>query len=535
VDSEYTHSLIAALDRWGDRLNAVLVKEVRQALRNRRFIGGFMLALVAALLVTLGTLSAGYDYHQNLRPQAGKVVFYGIYVCLAIVSSVLVPFEAYSRFAADRAQASDDLIQITSLSAWRILLGKLQAAGVTLLLYLSAMVPFSTFAYLLRGVTPTMIIIGLLMTAVAGFTAINLVLFLVTLLPKKQGEALAMLGCLGVTVYLASGGIFLMEGIERSSVLPRELWIGIGLTVLGFIPFNAIIFSCTAARVSFASANKETIPRLSLLAMNLFIVIAGLVLWSETGELEVPIVMSIVGLAWWAFAGFFLLAVPDEMSQRVRNTFPRFGLMGFLLWPGRGRAYAFYLLNTFLLCLPAIAALQTTSTSYVDDDVIVAFAFTVFYASFFPALPAALFSVTRRRWNWPQNLIKATFLFLIIYVAVQTLIEGFSAAYFPYSEYSSGLLSPVHALSPIMGIVFAVKNQAREEQMIWNVVVGGLMALFVLRTFLPAMGRSIVESFKLSRERKRSGKQGARSEHEEIAASVDAAEEKSDSACEATD
>jgi hypothetical protein len=493
-------TLTEKLDRLGDRLNAVLVKEVRQALRNRRFIGAFMVALVAALLVTFATLSAGTDTDGHLRPQAGKIIFMGIYVCLAIIAAALVPFEAYGRFAADRAQSADDLIQITSLSAWRIVAGKLEAACVMLLLYLSAMAPFSTFAYLLRGVTPSMIAVGLLMTVIAGITAINVVLFVVTLMPKRQGEALALLCCAGIAIALISMGIGMMEALERS--VSPDFWLVVGIVVAGFAPFNAVVFTCTASRVAFDAANKETAPRLALLGANVYLVVATVVAWVETGEASVPVEMGIGALAWWAFAGFFLLAVNDEMSDRVKATFPRSAVVGWLLWPGRGRAGAFYLANLVLLCLPAILSFALVGWASVPDDSVFGFLFAVFYCLFFPALPASVFVWLRRRFSWPTNLLKATILFLVIFFAAHAIVEGMAAAYLSYRDYESGLLAPLHALNPVVGTVMTVEGRSQDAQAVWNLVIGGVLMAFVARQFLPAFGRGLAESLKLARARR---------------------------------
>ena len=99
----FVDGIMERLDPIGEYLNPILVKEVRQALRSRRFMAAFMSALVASLAVTLIVLIPSIT--DEVSSQAGKIVFTGLFICYAIIAMVVVPFEVQARHVADRTHA----------------------------------------------------------------------------------------------------------------------------------------------------------------------------------------------------------------------------------------------------------------------------------------------------------------------------------------------------------------------------------------------------------------------------------------------
>ena len=490
------------LEPMGERLNPILVKEVRQALRSKRFMVAFMLALVASLAVTLIVLAPSMI--GGLSSQAGKTVFMGLFICYAIIAMVVVPFEVQARHMADKTHAAVDLVQITRLSAYRILSGKLQAALVTLVLYLSALVPFSTFSYLLKGVTPTMILVGFLLAVAGGVTAINFVLFASTFVKDKRAMGGTIFLCLWGALSVIGFGVGLVQKFSGGHFGTADFWLSLGLGAAGTVALNAVLFTTTASRMSFPSANKETGPRLALFGMNLYLVAAAFSMWVSSGyDREAVLATTISALAWWALVGYFVLCVPIETNERIRNSAPRLALPGFLFWPGRGRAYAYYVLNLLLLCVPAAVASLVSAS--LDKKMSMAAVSTALYAASFPGIPAVLFAFTQRKFGWPQKLVRATGVFIVAYFVAHLLM--FLAALAVMATSSSGSLdmedlAPLYAFSPPFGVGF-VFDSGRNAQFLWNLAVGGIALIVTLAHFAPLAARDLAESVRLAAARRR--------------------------------
>ena len=90
-------SLTDRVAEWGDkvsdRLNPILVKETRQALKSRQFSITFMLLLVVAWLISAaGAMWAGPAIEFG---SAGRAFFVYYYFVLAFAIFLIVPFSAF--------------------------------------------------------------------------------------------------------------------------------------------------------------------------------------------------------------------------------------------------------------------------------------------------------------------------------------------------------------------------------------------------------------------------------------------------------
>ena len=64
----------------------------------------------------------------------------------------LVPFSAMLSMTAESDEHTLELLQLSGLAGWRIVLGKLGSAMLQMLLIVSAFAPFLTVAFLMRGI-----------------------------------------------------------------------------------------------------------------------------------------------------------------------------------------------------------------------------------------------------------------------------------------------------------------------------------------------------------------------------------------------
>src|SRR6187549_967380 len=83
----------ALLDRLGDRLNPILVKEARQAMKSRQFVITFSLLLIFGWLWTVLFISFGVP--AIFYAPVGPGVLAGYYLVLSVPLLIVVPYAAF--------------------------------------------------------------------------------------------------------------------------------------------------------------------------------------------------------------------------------------------------------------------------------------------------------------------------------------------------------------------------------------------------------------------------------------------------------
>lgn len=205
------------LEQAGDRLNPILLREVRQWLRSRHFVGMFLLLLgicwFAAMFESIIPGSAlrllTYSPWVQLYPD-GQSLFAFYFLVLATSVFLTVPVTAFFNFTREFANDAIETLHMTPLASARIAWGKLQTALVQMGLYFAAVTPFVSLTYLLRGID--------LMTIVLSLVLIGM-----------GGTSLAVLG-------LALGSSSRSLGWQVFNIL--LLIAGTGLALLGFLSFG---------------------------------------------------------------------------------------------------------------------------------------------------------------------------------------------------------------------------------------------------------------------------------------------------------
>src|SRR3954471_8656788 len=116
----------ALLDRLGDRLNPILVKEARQAMKSRQFVVTFSLLLLCGWLWTALFVLTGLPaiYYAPVGPG----ILAGYYAVLSVPLLIVVPYAACRSLAGEWEDGTFELLSITTLSARQIIAGKLASA-----------------------------------------------------------------------------------------------------------------------------------------------------------------------------------------------------------------------------------------------------------------------------------------------------------------------------------------------------------------------------------------------------------------------
>jgi hypothetical protein len=310
-------------------LNAVLVKEVRQAVRSNLFLG-VMAALLTAL--TGGTMIYLVTVSERLADPAAEagapyLAMIGVMLggALALASLALL-----ARSHQGRAAGSDDLLLITTLTPGAIVRGRILSGLCAVAIILSTGLPFLTVAYLLRGVAlPNilwtvlgLVVLGVLSTVWAVLAAacsgpdstrLTLLVF--------ASPALLVPMLLSGLRYGRGGGLltsFGSSGSKGGGTIGPLLFIGLVLVTAVVCSYAVSVFMLSPRSLNRARPCRLFLSALFLGWWGLSPVLVAAFHdddWAEPALVAMA-VLIVVGLVTGLFAG-------DPLSRRVRQEIPR--------------------------------------------------------------------------------------------------------------------------------------------------------------------------------------------------------------------
>ena len=312
-------------ERFGDAMNPILVKETRQALKSRQFIVTFSVLLFAALAWTIaGSLSMIQQIYTT--PSAPRMLI-GYYIALALPLLLVVPLAAYRSLEGEIDDGTLELLSITTLSPWQIVLGKLASALLQMLLYFVALFPCVAYAYTLRGVDlPTVLLIMGTLAASALFLTIVGLFFAPLAMSRtgRIGTLLALMVILLAAEY--SIGYWVINLILNGNPLDPSFMFFLICAVLavGTAAGNLLLVA-TAAQLTPPSENRSTPLRLSLLFLTAVILAVSTygfhVSDSRYGESIFGIAAMALAIV-WTFGSSLIVAESPVMTPRIRRELP---------------------------------------------------------------------------------------------------------------------------------------------------------------------------------------------------------------------
>jgi hypothetical protein len=357
------------LDQWSQRLseycNPILVKETRQALKSRQFVYSFLLMLIACLVwsfIILGLTNLG----NNTRQIDGRTVVVGYVVILTVPLLLIVPFGAYRSLVLESEDKTHELLQVTTLGPWQIVLGKYASSMLQMMLYICGVLPCLAFSVLLPQVDINLIglILFYLVMATIAFSAVSLAL--ASLTHERFAQLLMMVALLG-GLFLATGTAFGIESdlLYRSyftRFMAEPLFVAIHWGfLLGVATSCLLCFAITASRLTFESDNRSSLIRVCAVLQQA--VYLGWVAWMcyESNRNDPYIfdeALIFAGLIpsylYWYVIGCFTVSEPEQLSPRVQRQLPKSQGMKLLTsgyFPGPGRGYWFILGNVIAVSL----------------------------------------------------------------------------------------------------------------------------------------------------------------------------------------
>jgi hypothetical protein len=348
-------------DRWSrlsDRLNPILVREVQQAVKGRLFALTVLIVLLANVVIAVGLVAA-----QGRGAEAGRRVFDAGLVTLVPLALFVVPMQAYQSMRLELRGGIVEQLLLSRLRPRSIVAGKLLAALVQFLLYVSILAPLLATSYLLRGVDlPTIVTsLGLALVLCIASTA-------AAISAAAQGTAPALQPIAQLTAAFGFGMLtFVLMVFVGSGEYARDLGWLLRRSEFGVVMSAIVLGSGVGATLSALTAqsfllhafeNRSSGFRAFLFAVPLLAVgwMLAFVEARQWPELLPAIVFAatLLGVAF----GAFMWTEQRELSPRVRAHVPRrraLALLAVPFLPGRDRGVLCLLL--YLLLLAGLGAL----------------------------------------------------------------------------------------------------------------------------------------------------------------------------------
>jgi len=353
-------------EKFGDATNPILIKETRQALKSRQFVVTFSVLLVASFAWTVaGSLSLMPLIYTT--PSAPRMLV-GYYVVLAVPMLLVVPLAAYRSLEAEIDDGTLELLSITALSPWQIVLGKLASASLQMMLYLVALFPCVAYAYTLRGVDlPTLgLMMATLITAALALTVVAL-----SFAPLARGRTgrvttlLVVMMVLLLAEYLVGWGVIFTIQYGNPLTLGWTVFLLV-TAVLLTISISHLLLTATAAQLTPESENRSSGLRWSILALTILIFAfnAFSIEWIREDRDEVlmvffPSLVFLFGL--WTFGGAMMAGESASMTPRIQRELPGNFLSRMLLvffTPGPATGLVFACLGTLLVLAGGLIAID---------------------------------------------------------------------------------------------------------------------------------------------------------------------------------
>lgn len=351
-------------DKFSDRLNPLLVKEVRQALKGRLFLLTFALLLLGAWCVSVfGVTAAGEAIYWQSSPR-----LLGAYILvLQIAVLAFVPTIAFRSMQAETDFNTWELVCITTLSPRRLVGGKLGCAVVQTMLLTSVIAPCIAFCSLLPGFDWKLTAVILVVTLV--FSLLNTIfsVMLSSLATSRLWQNFALGGLWLVLVFEARCGYELIETLVTGQDLlnfvdwfldrmsldfstyyyrgslspPVPYWI-VGGTLLALaLAYFFLFYETTVSQVTFEADSRS--GRIRLTCSLIYVLQWSLLVMCDDGYRANP-ALGLFVVHWLAF-GLSACLESETISTRIRRRLSGWSRLRSPYLPGGSRALVFMLLH----------------------------------------------------------------------------------------------------------------------------------------------------------------------------------------------
>lgn len=399
---------------FSDWLSPILVKELRQGLKTKAFISIFILVqVVMTLLVGMQLLALANGASRG--SMMGFDGFFWAFVWIPLL--VLMPARGLMAVSDEVKANTLDLVQLTRMSAFRIVLGKWVALVAQSLLLVAAVLPYAVLRYFFGqvNVVDDLTVIAMMVAVSFVFTAFAVALSSAPLVFRIIALVLFLPFMFSVGVSsLFSNRLFGISGFSGSGPSVWMIAAVVGLYVY-------LLLEIAATRIAPVSENHAARKRLTALGMA---VVANVLAY--TTDDDVSGLWFLLCSPVWAW---IVLEALCEHTVRLPSLYSAWARRGFLgrlagrvLYPG----WATALLFTGILYVAQFNAVYQISaqagsglTDLKQMELIVTF--VLIYASAVSPLPVLLLFPRVRQPIWLYVLIQALFGLLF---AIASIVAG---------------------------------------------------------------------------------------------------------------
>lgn len=357
----------------GDRLNPIVIKELRQGLKYRSFLLSFIGLQLAMIMSMFFYITSAVSTRGDLR---GADVFF--WAMLNLLLLLLMPLRGFQALYEELNGKTLELLFLTRMTSWKITFGKWIALVIQSLLMISAILPYFVLRYFLGSIDITQNLFALggtilgsvvLMAVGVGLSCITSKVLRVLIF---LGGALALwfMG-VGLFAFMSFGGM--VSGGPSSGGLPT--WDETLALVIGSVLAIAFFIEYGASRIAPPAENHARWKRaIGFLVLVLFI---GVAIVSGDSEILLAPLIVLVPLMVGSLCDP-LHRIPGAYKSRLEIP----GLYWFLLpgWP-----------SGFLYTLSMLLIHSGTFMILDHDEEVVLFFFMLTNALLFPYVLIRIF------------------------------------------------------------------------------------------------------------------------------------------------
>ncbi len=315
---------IAFPDDFSDRLSPMLVKELRQGLRTRAFIGVFLTLqiVLGVILLAAGTTSSS--------DQAGNTISNIIFIFFSIAVIVIQPMRGMGALSSEIKGNTIDMMVLTRLSAWRIVTGKWSALVSQSALIFVTIIPYLILRYFFGGMNLVgeVVVLILIFITSATLTAITVGLsastsvILRSILPLIgiPMAAISMIVLILETRMYGRGSTFDFFSLETT-----ESRITTALYLTTCLYYSFFHLSIGTSLIAPYAENYSTLRRMISLFCTVAAAVIGIIYVSDI-EIMIAVYSAI-------FAPVFTISLTEfgTLVPPVVHKFSRYGALGKIL------------------------------------------------------------------------------------------------------------------------------------------------------------------------------------------------------------
>ena len=456
-----------------DRLSPMLVKELRQGMRTKAFVGVFL-----TLQIILGVilLSAGAAASSD---EAGEIISSIIFTMFSIAVLIIQPMRGITALSSEVKGNTIDMMVLTRLSAWRIVTGKWASIVSQSALLLVTIIPYLILRYFFGAMNlvgeivflAVLFLSSTTLTAVTvGLSATSSVILRTLLLIALPIGAFFLFLLLGVGRSLGGSGMSTYFALDTED---SRVFLSIYLAACAYLGF--FMLSIGTSLIAPYAENHSTLRRLISLVVTIIAAVLGSMSFTDLEWLPFFLTFVLLPVFAISLSEFAPLAAPTYRKFAKRG--PIGQLAGLFLFPGWASGFFFCLVLIAISAAPFLL----NQPSYSGKDHFI-FGLACLAGLLFPAVIINTFRV-----NGPHR-VSNYVVILIGSIVLSTVLAGITD-----SLSNENLLWLFCWIPPVLMILEESNRSPDDKVMIASLVICALYIVTLLLRAVYAYRKSIMD------------------------------------------